>query len=128
MATKLEAAKLVTASGIPMVMCHSRADDAVLRAAQGELVGTYFKPADGKLEARKRWMLSGISQRGRVIVDAGAAGAPAAPAAGDIVVAEEATIDSTVFSPGDNIFVELTAYDGVSVGNTVASHSATAVE
>ena len=75
MATKLEAAKLVTASGIPMVMCHSRADDAVLRAARGESVGTYFKPADGKLEARKRWMLSGISQRGRVIVDAGAAGA-----------------------------------------------------
>jgi glutamate 5-kinase len=75
MATKLEAAKLVTASGIPMVMCHGRAEDAVLRAARGEPVGTYFKPADGKMEARKRWMLSGISQRGRVIVDAGAAGA-----------------------------------------------------
>ena len=75
MATKLEAAKLVTASGIPMVMCHGRAEDAVLRAARGEPVGTYFKPAEGKMEARKRWMLSGISQRGQVIVDAGAAGA-----------------------------------------------------
>lgn len=75
MATKLEAAKLVTTSGIPMVMCHSRAEDAVLRAARGEAVGTYFKPADGKMEARKRWMLSGISQRGRVIVDSGATGA-----------------------------------------------------
>ena len=75
MATKLEAAKLVTASGIPMILCHGRAEDAVLRAAQGEPVGTYFKPADGKMEARKRWMLSGISQRGRVMVDAGAVGA-----------------------------------------------------
>ncbi len=75
MATKLEAAKLVTASGIPMVMCHGRAEDAVLRAARGEPVGTYFKPAESKMEARKRWMLSGISQRGRVIVDAGAVGA-----------------------------------------------------
>ncbi len=75
MATKLEAAKLVTASGIPMVMCHGRAENAVLRAARGEPVGTYFKPAEGKMEARKRWMLSGISQRGKIIVDAGAAGA-----------------------------------------------------
>ena len=75
MATKLEAAKLVTASGIPMVMCHGRNEDAVLRAAQGKSVGTFFKPADGKMEARKRWMLSGISQRGKIIVDPGAAGA-----------------------------------------------------
>ena len=75
MATKLEAAKLVTASGIPMVMCHGRAEDAVLRAARGESVGTFFKPADSKMEARKRWMLSGISQRGKIIVDSGAAGA-----------------------------------------------------
>ncbi len=75
MATKLEAAKLVTTSGIAMVMCHGKAEDAVLRVARGEPVGTYFKPADSKMEARKRWMLSGISQRGRVTVDAGAAGA-----------------------------------------------------
>ena len=75
MATKLEAAKLVTTSGIPMVMCHGRAEDAVLRAARGETIGTYFKPANSKLEARKRWMLSGISQRGQITVDAGASGA-----------------------------------------------------
>ena len=75
MATKLEAAKLVTTSGIPMVMCHSRAEDAVIRAAKGEPVGTFFKPANGKMEARKRWMLSGISQRGMIVVDNGAVGA-----------------------------------------------------
>ncbi|MBT99301.1 MAG: glutamate 5-kinase [Dehalococcoidia bacterium] len=75
MATKLEAAKLVTTSGIPMVMCHARADNVVLRAARGESVGTFFKPANGKMEARKRWMLSGISQRGQIVVDSGAAGA-----------------------------------------------------
>ena len=75
MATKLEAAKLVTTSGIPMVMCHSRAEDAVVRAAKGESVGAFFKPANGKMEARKRWMLSGISQRGKIVVDRGAVGA-----------------------------------------------------
>ena len=75
MATKLEAAKLVTTSGIPMVMCHGRAENAVSRAARGEPVGTFFKAASGKMEARKRWMLSGISQRGQIVVDPGAAGA-----------------------------------------------------
>jgi hypothetical protein len=44
------------------------------------------------------------------------------------LAAETTTIDSTVFSPGDNIFVELTAFDGITAGNTVVSHSATAVE
>ena len=75
MPTKLEAARLVTTSGIPMVMAHGREDGVALRAASGEAVGTYFQPAEEKLEARKRWMLSGISQRGQVIVDDGAAAA-----------------------------------------------------
>ena len=75
MPTKLEAARLVTTSGIPMVMAHGRGDDVALRVARGESVGTYFQAADEKMEARKRWMLSGISQRGQVTVDDGAAAA-----------------------------------------------------
>ena len=72
MPTKIDAARLVTTSGISMVLCHGLADNAVLRAARGESIGTKFRPGDGKLEARKRWMLSGISHRGEVIVDSGA--------------------------------------------------------
>ena len=75
MPTKLEAAKLVTTSGIPMIMANGRGAGTVLRAAAGESVGTFFQAADEKLEARKRWMLSGISQRGQVVVDEGAAAA-----------------------------------------------------
>ena len=75
MPTKLEAARLVTTSGIPMIMCHGRAEDAVLRAVAGERIGTYFHAAESKLEARKRWMLGGISQQGQVTVDGGAADA-----------------------------------------------------
>ena len=75
MPTKLEAARLVTTSGIPMVMCHGRAEDAVLRAVDGDRIGTYFHAAESKLEARKRWMLGGISQQGQVTVDGGAADA-----------------------------------------------------
>ena len=73
MPTKLDAARLVTTSGIPMIMAHGRHDGVALQAATGEPVGTFFQAAEEKLEARKRWMLSGISQRGEVVVDDGAA-------------------------------------------------------
>ena len=72
MPTKLEAARLVTTSGISMVMCHGLAEDAVLKAVRGEAIGTLFKPGAGKLEARKRWMLGSISHQGSVMVDTGA--------------------------------------------------------
>ena len=72
MPTKLEAARLVTTSGIPMIMADGRDDGIAVKAASGESVGTYFKAAEEKLEARKRWMLGGISQRGQVVVDDGA--------------------------------------------------------
>ncbi len=77
MPTKIDAARLVTASGIAMVMCHGRAPDAALRAARGQPIGTLFLPAGEKLEARKRWMLSRLrdSQWGEIEVDGGAANA-----------------------------------------------------
>ena len=75
MPTKLEAARLVTTSGIPMIMARGRDDGAALRAARGEPVGTFFQPAAEKPESRKRWMLSGVSQRGQVTIDDGAAAA-----------------------------------------------------
>lgn len=73
MPTKIDAARLVTSSGMAMVMCHGLAEDAVLKAVRGESIGTLFLPAAEKLEARKRWMLGAISQRGEITVDAGAA-------------------------------------------------------
>ena len=73
MPTKIEAARLVTSSGMAMVMCHGLAEDAVLKAACGQAIGTLFHPASEKLEARKRWMLGAITHRGEVMVDGGAA-------------------------------------------------------
>ncbi|MDA0734986.1 MAG: glutamate 5-kinase [Chloroflexi bacterium] len=74
MPTKIEAARLVTTAGIAMLICKGRADNAVLRAAQGESIGTYFQPAANKLEARKRWMLSQAqgARSGQIVVDIGA--------------------------------------------------------
>ena len=72
MVTKIEAAKLATASGVTMIIADGREPDIILRLAAGEAIGTRFLPATSKLESRQRWMLSGLSTRGGLVVDDGA--------------------------------------------------------
>ncbi len=73
MVTKIEAAKLATASGVTVVITDGRLPDIVARVAGGEAIGTRFLPVKTKLDSRERWMLSGLSTRGKLVVDAGAA-------------------------------------------------------
>ncbi len=73
MVTKIEAARLATASGVTVVVADGREPQVILRIASGEAIGTRFIPTVSKLESRKRWMLSGLSTRGKVVVDSGAA-------------------------------------------------------
>ena len=75
MVTKIEAAKLATASGITVVIADGRESDIILKLVDGEAVGTHFWPFTDKIESRKRWMVSYISAKSRLIVDSGAAGA-----------------------------------------------------
>jgi len=75
MMTKIEAAKLAAASGVTVAIADGMEPDIVLRLAAGEMVGTRFLPTATRMESRKRWMLSGLSSRGKLIVDAGAASA-----------------------------------------------------
>ena len=72
MPTKLEAARLATSSGVATVICNGREADVVRRLAEGEELGTLFLPTASKMESRKRWMLSGLSNKGRILVDHGA--------------------------------------------------------
>ena len=73
MTTKIEAARLATASGVNVVIANGTETDVILRLASGEAVGTRFLPTTSKLESRKRWMLSGLSIMGKLVIDAGAA-------------------------------------------------------
>jgi glutamate 5-kinase len=72
MVTKIEAAKLATASGVTVVIADGRETDVIVRLAAGEAIGTCFWPLTDKLESRKRWMVSGLSTRGGLVVDSGA--------------------------------------------------------
>jgi len=73
MITKVEAAKLATSSGVTAVIADGREPEVLVRLIAGESVGTRFLPTTGKLESRKRWMVSGLSNRGGLGVDGGAA-------------------------------------------------------
>jgi len=71
MSTKIQAAKLATASGVTAVIANGRAPDVIVRLVQGEEIGTYFGPTSSRLESRKRWLLGQIG-KGNLLIDAGA--------------------------------------------------------
>ncbi|MFC2056027.1 glutamate 5-kinase [Chloroflexota bacterium] len=73
MSTKIEAAKLATASGVTVIIADGKEPNIILKLVAGETIGTCFPPIASKLESRQRWMLSGLSTKGKLVVDSGAA-------------------------------------------------------
>ena len=73
MATKVQAARLATSGGTPVVIVNGDEPDVLVRLARGEELGTLFPAQVDRMESRKRWMLSRLAVRGRIVVDAGAA-------------------------------------------------------
>jgi glutamate 5-kinase len=71
MATKIQAAKLATASGVTVVIANGREPDVIVRLVEGEAIGTCFSPTSSRLESRKRWLLSQTG-KGNLSIDAGA--------------------------------------------------------
>lgn len=72
MATKIEAAKLATSSGVNVIIADGREPDVLIRIAAGEDIGTFFPAQLNKMESKKRWMLSRLASKGKVVVDTGA--------------------------------------------------------
>jgi glutamate 5-kinase len=72
MSTKLEAAQKAGASGIAMVIASGREAGTLPALLRGEDVGTWFRPREDRLTARKRWIAFAVPPQGRLTVDAGA--------------------------------------------------------
>jgi glutamate 5-kinase len=72
MKSKIQAAKIVVRTGIPLIIAPGR-DKRVLREIiRGNDVGTLFLPQPAKLRGRKRWIAFFHHPRGSVFVDVGA--------------------------------------------------------
>jgi glutamate 5-kinase len=74
MLTKLSAARMVMASGIPLVIASSEEPNVIRRVAAGEEIGTLFLPSrEGGYALRRQWIAVGSAVTGSVTVDDGAA-------------------------------------------------------
>lgn len=72
MATKLAAARITMANGIPMVIASSDERNVIRRIAGGEEVGTFFIPSREGYAARRQWLAVGSAPKGVLRVDEGA--------------------------------------------------------
>jgi glutamate 5-kinase len=73
MRSKVVAAEMATAAGIPTVIAGGLEAGVITRAAAGEPVGTLFPAREGRYSSFKLWLKYAKPVRGRVNVDAGAA-------------------------------------------------------
>ena len=69
MSTKVDAARIATGAGIPVVL--SAAEDAYAALA-GDRVGTLFHPTGRKRPTRLLWLAHATEPKGRLLLDAGA--------------------------------------------------------
>ncbi len=124
MITKIEAARLATACGIAVIVADGRERDIILRLAGGERLGTLFLPETSKLESRKRWMLSGLCVRGRLVVDAGAALA--------LVKQKRSLLAAGIKEAGGDFergdIVDICDPEGIRIGSGIVNYSSKDIE
>ena len=122
MVTKIEAAKLATASGVRVVIASGMETAIIERIVGGETTGTHFLP-QSEPDARQRWLLSGLAARGRIIIDDGAA--KAVRRCSSLLPAGVKSVDG-IFKRGD--IVRLVSQEGVPLGYGIANYDAAEVD
>jgi glutamate 5-kinase len=76
MATKITAAAMASAAGIPVLLAAAEDAAAALDVTEdGPKVGTAFRPSGRRMSARRFWLLHAADVRGRLDLDAGAVAA-----------------------------------------------------
>ncbi len=119
MRSKVRAAEMAGAAGIPAVVCDGTAPGTLARAAAGERVGTRFAPHPERAPSFKLWLRYAKPTRGRVIVDAGAA--RVLRESGSSLLPVGVTDVEGEFAAGDAVDVRA---DGELVGKGIVNYSA----
>ena len=124
MASKLKAAKLVTAAGENVIIASGRTPGLLPRIMAGELIGTLFV-AQGKTTSQlKRWLGSSARLRGKVFLDAGAEQAIAV--SGRSLLAIGISKCEGSFDKGD--LISICAADGREIARGLTNYSAADLE
>ena len=72
MLTKVGAARKAARSGASTVIANGRTPDILLRLHAGEGVGTFLRPGNSRVVARKQWLAGQLRGNGRLVLDDGA--------------------------------------------------------
>jgi glutamate 5-kinase len=72
MLTKVLAARRAARSGAHTVIAWGKAENVLVRLADGESIGTQLNATSGQLQARKQWMVDHLQTAGKVFLDSGA--------------------------------------------------------
>lgn len=75
MITKVKAAQRAARSGAHTLIVSGRESEALIRAANGDSLGTLLKANKTPLAARKQWLADHLRLAGAVVIDSGAANA-----------------------------------------------------
>ena len=123
MATKLQAARLATESGVTVLVAGGTTDNVLVRSVTGEQVGTRFPSNRTRMESRKRWILAGLAGKAAAHIDAGAM---AAMGRGRSLLPAGVVTVKGPFDRGDS--VNIIGPGGKAVGCGVANYSAADLE
>ncbi len=123
MRSKVAAAGMASAAGIPATICAGTEPGTLVAAAAGQAVGTRFSPHPERTPAFKLWLRYAKPVRGRVLVDAGAA--RVLRERGSSLLPVGITAVEGEFAAGDAVDV---VCDGSLVGKGIVNYSAKELE
>jgi glutamate 5-kinase len=123
MRSKVVAAEMATAAGIPVTITTGLEPEAVGKALEGITVGTRFHPQDGRVSSFKLWLKYAKPTRGSLIVDAGAE--RALRERGTSLLPVGIVDVKGEFQAGDAVEVRPAGGGGRPVGKGIVNYSAT---
>jgi glutamate 5-kinase len=122
MRSKVVAAEMATAAGIPAVIANGTRPGTVVRAVSGEAEGTRFPPRRGRVSSFKLWLKYAKPSHGRVLVDAGAE--RALRERGTSLLPVGVVDVQGNFEAGDAVEVGPVDGDGATIGKGIVNYSA----
>jgi glutamate 5-kinase len=122
MRSKVVAAEMATAAGIPSVIMSGLRAGLIVDAAVGANVGTRFHPQEGRVSSFKLWLKYAKPSHGRVLVDRGAE--HALRERGTSLLPVGVVEVSGAFNAGDAVEVAAAGDGGRAIGKGIVNYSA----
>jgi glutamate 5-kinase len=122
MRSKVVAAEMATAAGIPAVIASGTREGVIAAALRGEELGTRFRPQEGRVSSFKLWLKYAKPSHGRIVVDEGAE--HALRERGTSLLPVGVVEVQGEFQAGDAVEVSAVNGNGRSIGKGIVNYSA----